>query len=72
MSTRKRVRNFTLLGGASNRPTQLTGVIGAGESRFAACTRAVDVEELYLVNMAPEWDRKGSNSLEVALREAGS
>jgi hypothetical protein len=31
ISTSKRVRNLTLLVGASNRSTQLTGVIGAGK-----------------------------------------
>lgn len=58
MPTSKMVRTLTLLGGASNRPTQLTGVIGAGESRFAACTRAVDMEELYLVNIGTRMGQK--------------
>ena len=73
MPTSKRVRNLTLLGGASNRPTQLTGVIRAGERRFAACTRAVDMEELYLVSAGTRMGQTtGPNPPEVALHEAVS
>lgn len=58
MSTSQRARCPTLLSGASNRTTELTGIIGAGKSCFGTCTRAVDMEELYSVNIGTEMEQQ--------------